>query len=72
MELDLTGPQGTGDQLRENYIHQLHQTVDAYLASFVFVGEAMQNALDAIRPATEAGRSDHQIDVTMDFTNGWL
>jgi len=62
--LDLLAPLGAEQQLRRNYVHQLRQTINAYLPSYIFVGEALQNALDAIR---EAGVGPHTIGVTLDF-----
>jgi hypothetical protein len=72
MTLDLLTPGGggTGDPsellatMRQNYIHQLSQTIDAYLPSYVFLGEAIQNALDAVR---EAGGGAHEINVKIDL-----
>lgn len=65
LPLDLLTPLGAAEQLRQNYIHQLRQTINAYLPSYIFVGEALQNALDAIRQANEP--NFHTIDVRMDF-----
>ena len=64
MPLDLLCPRGAEEQLRQNYIHQLSQTITAYLPSYIFVGEALQNALDAIR---DGGAGNHRIEVRMDF-----
>lgn len=64
MPLDLLSPLGAEQQLRQNYVHQLRQTINAYLPAYIFVGEALQNALDAVR----VGRSgNHRIEVRMDF-----
>src|SRR5258708_38042103 len=67
MPFDLLAPQGGERQLRSNYIHQLRQTIDAYLPSFIFVGEALQNALDAVRTASSTPNGGHIINVTLDF-----
>lgn len=64
MPLDLLAPLGAEALLRKNYIHQLRQTINAYLPAYVFVGEALQNALDAVR---EGGAGNHRISVHMDF-----
>ena len=64
MPLDLLSPLGAEEQLRQNYIHQLRQTINAYLPAYIFVGEALQNALDAVR---DGGAGNHQIKVRMDF-----
>lgn len=64
MEMDLLAPLGAEHQLKQNYVHQLRQTINAYLPTYIFVGEALQNALDAIR---ERGGGPHKIDVTLDF-----
>jgi hypothetical protein len=64
MPLDLLAPLGAEHRLRDNYVHQLRQTIDAYLPSYIFVGEAMQNALDAVR---ESGGGNSRISVDLDF-----
>lgn len=64
MPLDLLAPLGAAELLRLNYIHQLRQTINAYLPSYIFVGEALQNALDAVR---DGGPGNHRIEVVMDF-----
>lgn len=64
MPLDLLAPLGAEAVLRKNYIHQLRQTINAYLPAYVFVGEALQNALDAIR---DGGFGNHRIEVDMNF-----
>lgn len=65
-QLDLLTPQGPEDDRRQNYIHQLRQTIDAYDPTNVFVGEALQNALDAVRQAGDR-KGGHKIEITMDF-----
>src|SRR4051794_16387373 len=67
MPLDLLTPLGATEQLRRNYIHQLRQTINAYLPAYIFVGEALQNALDAIRRTD--GQTSHKIQITMDFND---
>lgn len=64
MPLDLLAPFGAEQLLRQNYVHQLRQTINAYMPSYIFVGEALQNALDAVR---DGGPGNHRIDVLMDF-----
>lgn len=62
--LDLLSPHGAEELLRQNYIHQLRQTINAYLPAHIFVGEALQNALDAVRGGSPG---NHRIHVCMDF-----
>jgi len=62
--MDLLAPLGAEQQLRENYVHQLRRTIDAYLPTYIFIGEALQNALDAVR---EVGSGEMKISVTLDF-----
>lgn len=53
------------DFYRQNYIHQLSQTIAAYSDSMIVIGEALQNAIDAV-----CGNSDISkgaIDITIDF-----
>ncbi|MEW1550185.1 ATP-binding protein [Streptomyces tsukubensis] len=57
---DLLNP----ESLSENYVRQLRQTIDAYLPQYVFIGEVLQNSLDAVR---EAPKGKHRIDITIDF-----
>ncbi len=64
MPLDLLSPHGSLDALRSNYIHQLKQTIGAYLSSYIFIGEALQNALDAIRMKNSGTK---KITVQLDF-----
>lgn len=64
MPLDLLSPLGAKEQLRQNYVHQLRQTINAYRPSYIFVGETLQNALDAVR---EGGDGIHRISIRMDF-----
>lgn len=64
MQMDLLAPQGAEEQLRQNYVHQLTQTINAYRPAHIFLGEALQNALDAVR---EAGGREHDIKVQIDL-----
>jgi hypothetical protein len=66
LPLDLLAPLSAEQRLRDNYVHQLRQTIDAYLPSYVFIGEALQNALDAVR---EARAGAHSITITIDLDN---
>jgi hypothetical protein len=66
MPLDLLSPHSSLDSLRSNYIHQLEQTINAYVSSYIFVGEALQNALDAIRMKSGGTK---KVDVLLDFDN---
>ena len=54
--------------LRTNYVHQLRQTIAAYSASMIALGEALQNAIDAVceEPQPEVGR----ISLKIDFDRG--
>jgi hypothetical protein len=64
MTMDLLAPLGAEKQMRQNYIHQLKQTISAYWPSYIFIGEALQNALDAVR---EVGSGEMKIFVDLDF-----
>ncbi|MEU7213143.1 hypothetical protein AB0B06_32640 [Streptomyces sp. NPDC044989] len=57
---DLLSP----ESLSENYVRQLRQTIDAYLPQYVFIGEVLQNSLDAVR---EAAKGKHEINIEIDF-----
>src|SRR5580698_5402650 len=57
---DLISPTNLSDL----YVHQVRQTIDAYDPQHIVLGETLQNALDAV---TQAGGTDHQIDLTIDF-----
>ncbi len=59
MPLDLLNPHA----LQQNYVHQLRQTIDAYSPTFVVIGEALQNALDAVRESAQARRVNVEIDL---------
>lgn len=50
---------------KANYVYQVRQTIEAYSASKIVLGEALQNAIDAV---SEPGRSDRgKISVEIDF-----
>ena len=51
--------------LYDNYRHQLRQTISAYSPTMTVLGEALQNAIDAI-VETDDGAS-HKINVNLDF-----
>ena len=51
--------------LFDNYRHQLRQTISAYSPTMTVLGEALQNAIDAI-VETDDG-SSHLIEVELDF-----
>src|ERR1035438_447663 len=51
---------------RENYLHQLQQTIEAYSIPLRVLGEPLQNAIDAVED-TPAERG--KIAVTIDFDN---
>lgn len=57
-DLDLLNP----TDLQRNYVHQLKQTISAYLPGHIVIGEALQNALDA---AVEADGGEHRITITI-------
>lgn len=59
--LDLLSPANLGDL----YAHQIRQTINAYDPPHVVFGEALQNALDAIRE-TGPGQP-HEVKLTIDF-----
>lgn len=51
-------------QLHAHYVHQLRQTINAYDHTQVVVGEAIQNALDAI---VQAGGGPRRVEVELDL-----
>ena len=57
---DLLNP----SEMREHYIHQLKQTIHAYSATQIALGEVLQNAIDAI---TATGGGNHRIQLSLDF-----
>jgi hypothetical protein len=62
-QLDLLNP--SSDDLRGHYIHQLKQTILAYSAPQIVVGEGLQNAIDVI---VQCGHPNREITVDIDFT----
>lgn len=60
MSRDLLRPEG----LQEQYVHQVRQTIEAYNPTQIVVGEAMQNAIDAV---VEADGDEHSIRVRIDL-----
>ena len=58
--LDLLNP----SDLREHYRHQLKQTISAYNPTQIVLGEALQNAIDAI---VEADGAVHEINIDLDL-----
>ncbi len=61
-QLDLLNP--SSDELRENYRHQLKQTISAYNPTQIVLGEALQNAIDAI---VQADGTSHEITINLDL-----
>ena len=63
MAFDLLNP---ATEFRENYLHQLKQTIVAYNPTQIVLGEALQNAIDAI---VEADGISHEIIIDLDLDN---
>ncbi len=59
--LDLLNP----SDLSEHYRHQLRQTISAYNPTQIVLGEALQNALDAIVEADDG--ESHEIKINLDL-----
>lgn len=59
--LDLLNP----SDLREHYRHQLKQTISAYNPTQIVLGEALQNAIDAIVEIDD--RDSHEVNITLDL-----
>ena len=59
--LDLLNP----SDLSEHYRHQLRQTISAYNPTQIVLGEALQNALDAIVEADDG--VSHEININLDL-----
>lgn len=59
---DLVNPSDFG----ELYRHQLKQTISAYNPTQIVLGEALQNAIDAI---VEADGTSHEITINFDLDN---
>ncbi len=51
--------------LHEHYIHQLRQTISAYSPAMIVLGEALQNAIDAIVQADDG--SSHEVNIDFDL-----
>lgn len=51
---------------QDNYIHQLEQTIQAYSRIFIVLGEALQNALDAVCDLPDS-ENKGKISVVLDF-----
>ncbi|UMZ74360.1 ATP-binding protein [Natranaerofaba carboxydovora] len=51
--------------MRENYINQIRETIEAYSDSMIVLGEALQNAVDAVcdNPNIKKGK----VDILLDF-----
>ncbi len=60
--VDLLNP----SNLRDHYRHQLKQTISAYNPTQIVLGEALQNAIDAI---VEADGAKHEISIVLDLDN---
>ena len=60
--LDLLNPAN----LHENYRHQLRQTISAYNPTAIVLGEALQNAIDAIVEADDGASHEINIDLDLD------
>lgn len=63
MAFDLLNPAA---EFRENYLHQLKQTIVAYNPTQIVLGEALQNSIDAI---VEADGTYHEIIIDLDLDN---
>ena len=59
--LDLLNP----SDLSEHYRHQLRQTINAYNSTQIVLGEALQNAIDAIVEADDG--ISHEINIDLDL-----
>jgi len=53
-------------QLPDLYIHQLKQTIQAYSPAQIVIGEALQNAVDAI---VESGGGSHHVELDINFND---
>ena len=58
--LDLLNP----SDLHEHYRHQLKQTISAYNPTQIVLGEALQNAIDAV---VQANGAEHTINIKLNF-----
>lgn len=64
-QIDLLNPSLVA---KDNYIHQLDQTIKAYSKVLIVVGEALQNALDAVCDLP-LGLNKGEINLTLDLDN---
>jgi hypothetical protein len=67
-KIDLLNPY---EQYRSNYAHQIRHTIDAYSISMIVVGEALQNAIDAVcddNPTNDQGI----INMDINFDNNTI
>ena len=65
---DLLNPTGFSERsdFSKHYRHQLKQTISAYNPTQIVLGEALQNAIDAI---VEADGTSHEIIINLDLDN---
>ena len=63
MEYDLLNPH---EHLHENYLHQVKETIDAYNPTQIVLGEALQNAIDAIVQIGDREVHEIRIDLNLD------
>lgn len=61
--VDLLAP---ADFFRRNYVHQIRQTINAYSASKLVVGEALQNAIDAVCESQADDGAEILVDIDFD------
>lgn len=61
--VDLLSP---NDLFRANYTHQLRQTISAYSDSMIVIGEAIQNAIDAVCEDPKPEKGIISVDVNFD------
>ena len=59
-DLDLLNP----TNLQGHYVHQLRQTIHAYGPTQIMLGEALQNAIDAV---VQSGGGHGRVEVALDF-----
>lgn len=62
-QVDLLSP---AEVFRENYIYQMRQTIDAYSVSMIVMGEALQNAIDAVCDDSQLRKGKILIDIDFD------
>jgi len=54
------------EHILQNYVHQIRQTIDAYSIAHIIVGEALQNAMDAVALATHVKEKKIDIEIDLD------